>query len=82
MERNRMKKFEDFNRISLSNLYTPIENCNRLNEVIGNGRRIFIKRDDFIGNLVWGNKLRKIEYSLADAFNKNSNVIITWRCSI
>ncbi|MFW5706357.1 MAG: 1-aminocyclopropane-1-carboxylate deaminase/D-cysteine desulfhydrase, partial [Bacteroidota bacterium] len=37
----------------------------------------FIKRDDFIGQLVWGNKLRKLEYSLADALEQGADTIIT-----
>ncbi|MBN2731473.1 MAG: D-cysteine desulfhydrase family protein [Balneolaceae bacterium] len=38
---------------------------------------VYIKRDDFIGSLVWGNKLRKLEYALAEAKAHNADTIIT-----
>lgn len=59
----------------LSNLNTPIEACKRI--TIPGSPRLFIKRDDFIGQLVWGNKLRKLEYSLAEALEKGADTIIT-----
>ena len=42
-----------------------------------NGPKIYIKRDDLIGEALGGNKVRKLEYLLADALAKNADVIIT-----
>lgn len=64
-------------RLSLSNLNTPVEKCDRITALFPEGPEIFIKRDDFIGSLVWGNKLRKLEFSFADAVNMGADTIIT-----
>ena len=64
-----IKRYRSQNRISLSNLSTPIESCDRLPDKYPDLPNLYIKRDDFIGSLVWGNKLRKLEYSLADALD-------------
>lgn len=72
-----IEQYQSQKRISLSNLSTPVESCNRMREQYSGLPNLYIKRDDFIGSLVWGNKLRKLEYSLADAINKNADTIIT-----
>lgn len=72
-----IEKFKSIPKVSLSNLGTPIETCERLPEIYPELPNIYIKRDDFIGSLVWGNKLRKLEYSLAEALNQNADTIIT-----
>lgn len=72
-----MKNLDEISRLSLSNLNTPIEKCDRLASLFPEGPELYIKRDDFIGSLVWGNKLRKLEFSLADAINKGADTIIT-----
>ena len=72
-----IKKFESIARLTLSNLGTPIEECKRITKHFPNSPRLFIKRDDFIGQLVWGNKLRKLEYSLAEAIEQGADTIIT-----
>jgi D-cysteine desulfhydrase len=74
---NAIKNFESITKISLSNLNTPIEECSRIVNGIPNSPRLFIKRDDFIGQLVWGNKLRKLEYSIAEAISLGADTIIT-----
>ena len=38
---------------------------------------MYCKRDDFIGPLVWGNKLRKLEYTFAEALKQGADTIIT-----
>ncbi len=72
-----IERFKSIEKISLSNLQTPIETCDRLDKVYPNLPNLYIKRDDFIGSLVWGNKLRKLEYSMADARAHNADTIIT-----
>ena len=69
--------FYKIGRVSLSNLNTPIEECKRITSHYTNSPKLFIKRDDFIGQLVWGNKLRKLEYSIADAIAQGADTIIT-----
>ncbi len=64
-------------RVFLSNLNTPIEECSRINKIYPDGAKLFIKRDDFIGSLVWGNKLRKLEFAIADAIKEQADTIIT-----
>ena len=71
------EKYQLPRRISLSNLDTPVESCERLSSLFPGGPQVFIKRDDFIGSLVWGNKLRKLEFVLADAVGKGADTVIT-----
>jgi D-cysteine desulfhydrase len=54
---------------------TPIERRAQLDEIVG--ARVWIKRDDATGGAEAGNKIRKLEYLLADALAKRSDVVIT-----
>ncbi len=63
------------NRIRLANLPTKIERLNRLSEQLG--KNIYIKRDDQTGMEFSGNKIRKLEYCLAEALDKNCDYLIT-----
>lgn len=67
---------ESFPRIGLSQWPTPIEPLARLSAALG-GPRISIKRDDFGSIAMGGNKLRKLEYLLADALAKGCNAVVT-----
>jgi len=67
---------ESFRRVGLSQWPTPIETLDRLSAALG-GPRISIKRDDYGSIAMGGNKLRKLEYLLADAQAKGCNTIIT-----
>jgi D-cysteine desulfhydrase len=58
-------------KINLANLPTPIQ------EVQFNGKKIFIKRDDFTGTELSGNKVRKLEYILAQAKRERADIIFT-----
>ena len=69
--------FAKIPRISLAPLYSPIEKLERLSKVISGSPNLYIKRDDFIGQLVWGNKLRKLEYTFANALSSGCDLIIT-----
>ena len=71
------RRFYEIPRISLAPLDTPVESMQRLSAAIPGSPRLFIKRDDFIGPLVWGNKLRKLEYSFAKAKEIGADTIIT-----
>ena len=62
-------------RIALANLPTPIERLNRLSERFG--VEVYVKRDDMTGSAETGNKIRKLEYVLADALSKGCDVVVT-----
>lgn len=67
---------EKLPRISLAYLPTPLDDMTHLSKVLG-GPRILIKRDDLTGLALGGNKLRKLEYLLAEAQEKGADIIIT-----
>jgi D-cysteine desulfhydrase family pyridoxal phosphate-dependent enzyme len=68
---------ERFDRVSLAHLPTPLEELESLSADLG-GPTILVKRDDQTGLATGGNKARKLEYILADAQAKGSDVVITW----
>jgi len=57
-------------------LPTPLIEASHLSAVLG-GPRIFIKRDDLTGLGLGGNKIRKLEFLMADAKAKGADTIIT-----
>ncbi|EJD6046591.1 MULTISPECIES: D-cysteine desulfhydrase [Providencia] len=63
------------NKIDLLRGPTPLAKLNNLSEYLG--RDIYIKRDDMTPLAMGGNKLRKLEYIIADAIQKKSKVIVT-----
>ncbi|HWH56333.1 MAG TPA: D-cysteine desulfhydrase family protein [Terriglobales bacterium] len=65
-----------FPRCSLADLPTPFESLPALSSSLG--IKLFVKRDDQTGLAMGGNKVRKLEYVLADALSRNSDCIITW----
>ncbi|NRD78153.1 D-cysteine desulfhydrase family protein [Bacillus sp. BRMEA1] len=62
-------------RLHIANLPTPIQKLDRLSEELG--VNIYLKRDDFTGTEVSGNKVRKLEFSVADALQQGCDTIIT-----
>jgi len=71
-----MDFIEQFKRISLATLPTPLEYAKNLTKLL-NGPRIFIKRDNCTGLAFGGNKTRKLEYIMADVIEKHADVIVT-----
>jgi len=69
--------FELIPRQLLAPLETPIQELSFLYELFPSCPRVFIKRDDFIGPMVWGNKLRKLEYTFAEARKQGVDTLIT-----
>lgn len=63
-------------RIMLANLPTKIEKLERLSQELG-GPSIYIKRDDQTGTEVSGNKIRKLEFSIAEALSLGCDYLIT-----
>ena len=58
-------------KIKLANLPTPIQ------EISFQGKKFFMKRDDFTGMELSGNKVRKLEYILAQAKKEKADIIFT-----
>jgi len=67
---------DQFPRINLAHLPTPLEPMSRLSRYLG-GPDIWIKRDDCTGLGSGGNKTRKLEFLMADALEKGADTIIT-----
>ncbi|MFZ5518024.1 MAG: D-cysteine desulfhydrase family protein [Candidatus Zhuqueibacterota bacterium] len=63
-------------RIHLANLPTPIEKLTGVSQQWGDVE-IYVKRDDKTGMLMSGNKIRKLEFVIAEARQKGANVLIT-----
>ena len=63
-------------RLPFALLPTPLVEAPRLSKAL-NGPRIFIKRDDLTGFGFGGNKVRGLEYYIADALEKKADVIVT-----
>lgn len=66
---------EDFPRVALGFFPTPVEPAERLGAALG--VTLCIKRDDFSGFGGGGNKVRKLEYLIAEAIAKGAKVLIT-----
>lgn len=64
--------------ISLARTPTPLQRCHNLEKILG-CYALFIKRDDLTGagGLYGGNKVRKLEFLLADALEKGAKRIVT-----
>jgi D-cysteine desulfhydrase family pyridoxal phosphate-dependent enzyme len=63
-------------RVHLGAYPTPLEEWKNLGHALG-GPRIFAKRDDQTGLGLGGNKLRKLEYALAEALDQGATTVIT-----
>lgn len=65
--------------VNLGNLPTPIHRCYGLERFLQHSN-IFVKRDDLSGSkgLYGGNKVRKLEFLLADAVKKGTKKVITF----
>ncbi len=62
-------------KLRLAHLPTPITELTRLREIVG--CRVWVKRDDMTGGPEAGNKIRKLEYLLADALELRAKVVVT-----
>lgn len=61
--------------LELARKQTPLQKMERLSEELG--VEIFFKRDDLTGCELSGNKIRKLEFLLADARAKGADTLIT-----
>lgn len=70
-----MRSLDEFPRLTLGALPTPIQKLENISRILGTN--VYIKRDDMTGLALGGNKVRKLEYLLADAKAKGAEVVFT-----
>lgn len=63
-------------RLMLAQLPTPLQSLDRLSEEF-DGPRIWIKRDDLTGCALSGNKVRKLEFTVAEAMSRGCDTLLT-----
>src|SRR5436305_4504104 len=63
-------------RVPLAYLPTPLVEASRLSVAIG-GPKLWIKRDDMTGIGFGGNKIRGLEFLLADALAQGADTLVT-----
>ncbi|UIM89730.1 D-cysteine desulfhydrase [Yersinia ruckeri] len=69
------QKLAQFPRLDLVGNPTPLEKLSRLSDYLG--REIYIKRDDVTPIALGGNKLRKLEFLVADALQQGADTLVT-----
>ncbi len=63
-------------RVTVAHLPTPLEPLPRLTAQIG-GPELWVKRDDQTGLATGGNKARKLEFLVAEALQREADILIT-----
>jgi D-cysteine desulfhydrase len=63
-------------RLQLAQTPTPLQKLSRVSSELG-GPTIWLKRDDLTGSLLSGNKVRKLEFTLAQAQSEGADTLIT-----
>lgn len=62
-------------KLNIANLNTPIHKLEQLSQTLG--KDIYIKRDDFTGTEISGNKVRKLEYTIQYVLDHGYDTVIT-----
>lgn len=70
-----MNYFDNIPRLSLGQFPTPLHRLDNISRELGTN--VWIKRDDMTGIGLGGNKVRKLEFLLADAKAKGAEIIFT-----
>jgi D-cysteine desulfhydrase family pyridoxal phosphate-dependent enzyme len=70
-----MKNLSDIPRVLLGILPTPL--CKLPNVSRALGKNVWVKRDDMTGVVLGGNKVRKLEFLLADAMKEGAELVMT-----
>lgn len=70
-----MKKLDSFPRVPLGIFPTPIQKLENVSRLLNTN--VYVKRDDLTGIGLGGNKVRKLEFLLADAKEKGAEVVFT-----
>ena len=70
-----MKSLDSFNRVSLGVFPTPIQRLDNLSRLLNTN--VYVKRDDLTGLGLGGNKVRKLQFLLAEAQALGAQVVFT-----
>ena len=70
-----MRTLDSFPKVRLGIFPTPVHRLDRISEILGTN--VYIKRDDLTGLGLGGNKVRKLEYLLADAREQGAEIVFT-----
>lgn len=70
-----MRRLTDFPRVHLGCFPTPLVRLDNLSRMFN--KEIYCKRDDLSGVGLGGNKVRKLEFLLADAVQQGAQVVMT-----
>ena len=70
-----MKQLSQFPRVALGVFPTPIQKLDNISRMLRTN--VYIKRDDLTGLGLGGNKVRKLEFLLADARQKGAQAVFT-----
>ena len=62
-------------RVPMARIPTPLEPLKRMSEKLGVD--LYVKRDDLTGVELTGNKVRKLEFVLADALQQKADIVLT-----
>jgi D-cysteine desulfhydrase len=76
-KRQTIERFRQIPKLNLTCLSTPLEKCDRLRKAIPGAPHIYVKRDDHIGYLCGGNKIRKLEYVMSDVLAEGATAVVT-----
>lgn len=68
--------FDNIPRVGLSDFPTPLEPLDNLSRQLGGRNQIYMKRDDLMGLGTGGNKLRSLEFWLADGISKGADLFL------
>lgn len=71
-----IKAVRAYPRCRLAHLPTPLEPMDALSDIMG--VNLMVKRDDLTGLAFGGNKVRKLEYLMADVRAQGADCVITW----
>ena len=70
-----MRSLDSFSKVRLGIFPTPIQRLDNISSALGTN--VYIKRDDLTGLGLGGNKVRKLEYLLADAAHQGARAVFT-----
>ncbi len=70
-----MRDLNAFPRVSLGVFPTPVHKLESISRALGTN--VYVKRDDLTGLGLGGNKVRKLEFLLADAKQKGAGIVFT-----
>lgn len=70
-----MRNLDDFSRVRLGTFPTPLYKLGNLSRELG--KDLYVKRDDLTGVALGGNKVRKLEFLLAQAQEQGADTVLT-----